>query len=277
MAEGLTAVVKSVTRGGTTFDETYWVRTEQLRKNIDEMHKLGVTQVEQQHSAFMRTVKVVGGDGKKAVDWAESYTHAGQHTETRVKTDEGETVVSSSSTETLTEMTKVAHNEVTGQHEPTLEAMASVSQAVYQSDEVEVYRGVYNGQAQQVLDAIAKNGEAELGLHDLVSFTEKIHTAKQYCEGHGTGGPNDEAKTKPHIIVRTRVPRSSIVMSWRAVPSLDAMHEHEVTLLGGGSIKIKKEDVWGYNDPSMAESVKPQWAAEAEARSAALPETAAHS
>jgi hypothetical protein len=274
----LTPLVKTVHRGAQVFDETYWVKTEAVRANVDKMHQVGALS-NKQYPVFSEAVKELGGDGRKAADWAESFAwgqNAASASHARsVEIDpdhpEKQEVVAQGSAKGLQDIRQAARDTAAGKPDATLSAIATLSQAMYKEPTVEVYRGLYGKKAQAVIDQIREHGNAEVSLRELTSFSEKIWTAEGFAEGVGSGENYDSSK--PHLVIRVQVPRESIAMSWRAVPSLDFMSEKEVTVLTGGSVTIKKDDAWAYDFvPSKGEKTnKPDWAEAAEKAADKLP------
>lgn len=121
-------------------------------------------------------------------------------------------------------------------------ALAAVSQSFYiKEPTVTVFRGIKAEQAQQIRAAVDR-GEKEVGFDCgvLTSFTEDRDVAARFAGGSG-------------VIVKQEIPRSSIIMSWRARQYqeegrglLDEMlgrGEKEVVVLTKGAMKVPAEAI----------------------------------
>jgi len=122
---------------------------------------------------------------------------------------------------------------VTPEAARSLSALAALSQAAHPEEEVVLYRGVHGEQAKQIREAAAKGEPFSVEVGIVSSFSESEAQAKKFARGGG-------------VVVKQVVPRSSIVLSARALPHLSVKNivgKKEVAILTKGAMTIDPKDV----------------------------------
>ena len=116
----------------------------------------------------------------------------------------------------------------------TLAALSALSQSMYDTPEVTVYRGIFGKQAEEVQRRLdAGDTEVTLDVGSVTSFSERRAQAAKFARGGG-------------LLIQQAVPRSSIAFSHRAIPHLDpkrVLGGQEVAVLTKGSMRISRADI----------------------------------
>lgn len=238
---GLVAVRKVRSDGAS---QRYWVDPKKLRRAIGAKGYAG----------GLAAIKAAGGDPKRAdklIDaWRESSTEHGalklrgaalnlaaesmglgpEETQAMIQEDIDDAIAVGATkfthpedpTKDRTPEQSFSDGWKSAETRGTVEAMAATSQSMYDEDEIDVYRGIGPEQA-----AEAASGEVDVG--SLVSFTEDAKVARRFAGATGA-------------VIKTRVPRSSIVISHRAFRGKGGKGllgpEKEVVVLTTGRIGI---------------------------------------
>jgi hypothetical protein len=152
----------------------------------------------------------------------------------------------------------------------SLNAIAQASQAMHPEEEIVLYRGVGRKQAQALRDAPGEEVELDVGV--LSSFADDPAIAAQFARrtsGKIAHYPKTSAEYRKILqeeqtggaVIEVRVPRSAIIVSYRAAPHLSTKNvrsRKEIIILTKGAIKIPKAQVHHARDlsPERIQSIK---------------------
>jgi len=257
-------VKKTVSRGGKSFDQTYHVLRDDLKRALKQKDKsAALAMVGTTRAHVLKYIdddgdtgyfhSSIGGAAREMYS-AASMIVSGQpysadaFARTVGHNDATSAFGDSTAQHIARRMHEAAHNdELTG----CLNGLSSLSQAAYDSDHVEVYRGIGSAQARQIRDAFADPNVREIvvGLRPLTSFSED-HTAAQNFADDPIGGRPSARQAGSGVVIRTRLPTTSIMLSHRVAngivepgSSRIMRSTSEVVAFTTGAMVIRREDV----------------------------------
>jgi hypothetical protein len=251
---------KSVTRDGTTFQQTFWVKAADVAPKVRAVMRdiaKSYSQCPRTDRAFGGLVKEFGGDARLgsaiAKEWAKSSTSAKgialrAAATNMVSDDVAERAAMAAEdlddllagnptykgSKTTPEDIRAAHEDGLLRHdtyEKTLTAMSVISQSMYKEEEVVVYRGISAHQSSAMKSAVAR-GEStvDFDVGTITSFSESEATAKKFAGKDGA-------------VIKQTIKRENIMFSHRAIGRLKEYGEQEVAVLSKGMMRINATDI----------------------------------
>jgi hypothetical protein len=214
----LVPVKKTVTRGQSTFAQTYWVRNEDLAKKVRAGNETEAMKMAGASDAAVEQTRWAMEDWEHSIDTDRALELRGAFmkvfgTESMVEADASRIGAhyawpprSGIVSEAIERGTRDA-DLISG-----ATALAKASQAAYDTETVKLYRGLHH-----------QHPGGEIRTDSLASFTEDPRVAVLFARG-GKGS-----------VLEFEVPRSSIAMSWRASHELGDT-EGEVVVATKGSL-----------------------------------------